>query len=70
MDFTKGTKLSPNLSNNHSGFSVFYIYSKYNIGAICPSYDVFYMRIRAALRWKNFLPHINFRKTTLVRCSV
>ena len=73
MDFTKVTYLSPSLSNNHSGFLchvTFYIYSKYNIGAIYPSFDVFYLRIRVVLKWKPLLPHINFPKTTLVRCSV
>ena len=67
------TKLSPSLSNNHSGFLchlTFYSYSKYNIGAIYPSYDVFYLSIRAVLKWKTLLPHINFPKTTLVKCSV
>ena len=46
MDFTKVTSLSPSLSNNHIGFLghvTFYIYSKYNIGAIYPSFDVFYL---------------------------
>ena len=65
MDFTK--------VNNHSGFLchvTFCICSKYNIGAIYPSFDVFYLRIRAVLKWKTLLPHINLLKTTLVRCSV
>ena len=73
MDFTKVTQLSPSLSNNYSGFLchvTFYIYSKYNIGAIYPSFDIFYLRIRAVLKWKTLLPHINFPKTTLLRCSV
>ena len=70
MDFTK---VSLSLSNNHSGLLchvTFYIYSKYNIGAIYPSFDAFYLRIRAVLKGKTLLPHINFPKTTLVRCSV
>ena len=73
MDFHKGDLAKSKLSNNHSGFLchvTFYIYSKYNIGPICPSFDVFYLRIRAVLKWKTLLPHINFPKTTLVRCSV
>ena len=73
MDFTKVTKPSPSLSNNHSGFLchvTFCIYSKYNMGAIYPSFDVFYLRIIAVLKWKTLLPHINFPKTTLVRCSL
>ena len=73
MDFTKVTKLSPSLSNNHSGFLchvTFCIYSKYNIGATYSSFDVFYLRISAVLKLKTLLPHINFPNTTLVRCSV
>ena len=73
MDFTKVTYLSPSLSNTHSGFLChvfFYIYLKYNIGAIYPSFDVFCLRIRAVLKWKTLLPHINFPKTTSVRCSM
>ena len=72
MDFTK-VKLSPSLSNNHSGFLchvTFYIYSKYNIGTIYPLFDILYLRIRAVLKWKTLLPLINFPNTTLVRCSV
>ena len=73
MDFTKVTWLSPSLSNNHSGFLchvTFYIYSKYNIGAIYPSFNAFYLRKSAVLKWKTLWPDINFPKTTLVRCSV
>ena len=44
--------------------------SSVNNGAIHPSFDVFYLRIRAVLKWKTLLPHINFPKTTLVRCFV
>ena len=72
MDFSKVTWLSLSLSNNHSGFLchvTFYMYSKYSIGTIYPSFNVFYLRIRAVLKWKT-LPHINCPKTTLVRCSV
>ena len=53
MDFTKVTWLSPRLSYNHSGFLchvTFYIGSKCNIGAIYPSFDIFYLRIRAVLK--------------------
>ena len=73
MDFTKMTWLSLSLSYNHSGFLrhvTFYIYPKYNIGVIYPSFDVFYLRIRTVLKWKTLLQHINFPKTTLVKCSV
>ena len=66
MDFTKVIYLNPSFSNSHSGFLchvTFYIYSKYNIGAIHPSFDVFYLRIRAVLKWKTLL-------TALVSCSV
>ena len=72
MEITNVT-LSPSLLNNHSGFLchvTFYIYSKCNIGAIYPSFDVFYVRIRAVLKWKSLLSCINFPKSTLVRCSV
>ena len=46
------------------------IYSKYNIGATYSLFDVFYLRIRAVLKWKTLLPHINFPNSTLVRCFV
>ena len=68
------TLLSPSFSNNHSGFlchMTFYIYSKYTIGDIYPSFDAFLLWISAVLKWKTLLPHINFfPKTTIVRCSV
>ena len=73
MDFTKVSQLSPSLSNNHSGFLchvTICIYSKYDIGATYSSFDVFYLRISAVLKWKTLLQHINFPNTTLVRCSV
>ena len=66
MDFTKGDLAKP---NNHSGFLchvTIYIYSKYTICEIYPSFDV----LSAVLKWKSLLPHINFQKATLVRCSV
>ena len=66
-------RLSPRFSNNHSDFLchvTFYIYSKYTIVDIYPSYDAFYQRISAVLKLKNLLSHMNFPKTTFVRCSV
>ena len=33
----------------------FYIYSKYNIGAIYPSFDVFYLRTMAFLEMENLV---------------
>ena len=65
--------LSPSLSNNYSGFLCHvacYFYSKYNIGDIYPLFDAFYVRISAILKWKTKLPHANFPKTTLGRCSI
>ena len=50
MDFTK----SPRLSNKHNGFLchvTFGIYSKYTTGNMYPSFDVFYLRINAVLKW-------------------
>ena len=52
------------------GHMTFYIYSKYTIGDIYPSFDAFYLRINAVLKWRILLPHINFPQTMLVRCSV
>ena len=63
----------PRLSNNHSGFLchvTFLFYSNYTIGDIYPSFNAFYLRKSAVLKWKTLLPHINFPKTALVRCSV
>ena len=65
MDFTK-FDLAKSKLINHSGFLchvTFYIYSKYTIGDIYPSFDAFYLRISAVLKWKTLLPHINFPKT-------
>ena len=67
------TKLSPRLSINHSGFLchvTFLFYSNYTLGDIYPSFNAFYLRKSAVLKWKTLLPHINFPKTALVRCSV
>ena len=66
-------RFSPRLSNNHSGFlchvtSLFY--SNYTIGHIYPSFNAFYVSKNAVLKWKTLSPHINFTKTTLVKCSV
>ena len=64
MDFLTGDlAISPSLSNNHSGFLwhvTFYFYSKYIIGDIYPSFDAFYLRIRAVLKCKTLLPHKKF----------
>ena len=71
--FHKGGLVKSKLSNNHNRFLchvTFHIYSKYNIGAIYASFDVFYLRVRAVLKWKTLLPLTNFPKTTLVICSV
>ena len=60
------TWLSARLSNNNSGFMchvTFLFYSNYTVGDIYPSFNAFYLR-------KTLLPHINFTKTALVRCSV
>ena len=59
------SQLSPRLSYNHSGFLghvTFYFYLKYNIGDKYPSFDRFYLRISAVLKWKTLLPHINFQR--------
>ena len=59
--FTKGDLASPRLSNNHSGFLchvTFLFYSNYTIGGIYPSFNVFYLRKSAVLKWKTLLPHI------------
>ena len=48
----------------------FLFYSSYTIGDIYPSFNAFYLRKSAVLKWKTLLPHINFPKTALVRCSV
>ena len=62
--FTKGD-LSPRLSNNHSGFLchvTFLFYSNYTIFDIYPSFNAFYLRNSAVLKWKTLLPHINFQR--------
>ena len=67
------TKLSPRLSNNHSGVLchvTFLFYSNYNIGDIYPSFNAFYLRKSAVLKWKTLLTNIKVPKTALVRCSV
>ena len=48
----------------------FYIYSKYTIADIYPLFDTFYLGISAVLKLETLLPHINFPKTTLVRCPL
>ena len=61
------------LTNNHSGFLchvTFLLYSNYTIGDIYPSFNVFYLRKSVVLKWKTLLPHFNFPKTALARCSV
>ena len=69
MDFIKVTKVQPyQITTVVFCIETFFIHSKYNIGAISPLFDVFYLRISAVL--KTLLPHINFPNTTLVRCSV
>ena len=35
---------------------------KYNIGDKYLSFDRFYLRISAVLKWKTLLPHINFQR--------
>ena len=67
------TWLSLRLSNNHSGFMchvTFLFSSNYTIGDIDPSFNALYLRKHPVLKWKTLLPHINFPKTALVRCSV
>ena len=54
-------------SINH--YSCHYILIRHQAG-LNITIDVFYLRIRVILKWKTLLPHINFPKTTLVRCSV
>ena len=59
------TYLSPRLSNNHSGFLchvTFLFYSNYTVGDIYPSFNAFYLRKSAVLKWKTLLPHINFQR--------
>ena len=41
-----------------------------NIGHKYPSFDMFYLRISAILKWKTLLPHKYFPKTTLGRCCI
>ena len=40
------------------------------IGDKYPSFDRFYLRLSAVLKWKTLLPHKNFPKTTLGRRSI
>ena len=72
MDFTKGDLAKSKLIN-HSGFLchvTFYFCSKYTIGHIYLSFDPFYLRISAVLKWKTLLKYINFPEITLLRCFV
>ena len=39
----------------------FLFYSNYTIGDIYPSFNAFYLRKSAVLKWKTLLPHINFQ---------
>ena len=63
MDYTKGDLAKFKLIKSPQWFSVSY-------DLLYPSFDVFYLRISVVLKWKTLLSHINFPKTTLVRCYV